>query len=216
MEKSRPKIILSAAMSIDGKISTKTGDSRLSSSKDLARLHTVRGRVDAILVGKNTVSVDDPLLTVRHAKGKNPTRVVLDSRAGISPRSRIIKTARNVPTIIAVSKRAPQSKLKILEKHGAQVIVAGQDRVDIKQLLRILKKRKVKTVLAEGGGTLNWELVRHGMVDELIVTITPYLVGGKQSVTLVDGEGFSKIADSLRLRIGKITRQKDEIVIHYI
>ena len=84
MEKSRPYVILSAAISIDGKIATRLGDSKLSSKKDRIRLHKLRSKVDAILVGKNTVHRDDPLLTVRYAKGKNPTRIILDSQGRIS------------------------------------------------------------------------------------------------------------------------------------
>ena len=80
----RPKIILSAAISLDGKITTRTGDSKLSSKKDLIRLHKLRSKVDAILIGKNTVKKDDPLLTVRYCKGKNPTRIILDSSGTIS------------------------------------------------------------------------------------------------------------------------------------
>ena len=90
MVKSRPKIILSAAMTIDGKIASKTGDSRLSSKNDKIRVHKLRSKFDAILVGYNTVKRDDPLLTVRYAKGKNPLRIILDSNASISPNSKII------------------------------------------------------------------------------------------------------------------------------
>ena len=89
MEKSRPYVIISGAISIDGKIATKTGDSKLSSKQDSIRLHKLRSKVDAILVGKNTVLVDDPLLTVRHTIGKNPTRIILDSKGILSNKSKI-------------------------------------------------------------------------------------------------------------------------------
>ncbi|MDC8438184.1 MAG: 2,5-diamino-6-(ribosylamino)-4(3H)-pyrimidinone 5'-phosphate reductase [Candidatus Nitrosotenuis sp.] len=212
----RPRVILSAAVSIDGKIATRRGDSALSSKKDKIRLHKVRSKVDAILVGRNTVRVDDPLLTVRYVRGKNPTRVVLDSRARISTKSQIIKTAKNIPTIIAVSAKAPKKNLQRLEEHSAKIIIAGRSNIDLKRLLALLKKENIKTVLAEGGGTLNWEFVRQGLVDELIVTITPRLVGGRDAVTLVEGVGFAKIADSLKLNLRKITKQGDEVVLHYI
>lgn len=216
MAASRPRVILSAAVSVDGKIATKRGDSALSSKKDKIRLHKVRSKVDAILVGRNTVQVDDPLLTVRHASGKNPTRVVLDSRARISAKSQIVKTAKNVPTIIAVSEKAPRKNLQMLERHSAKILVAGKNSVNLKRLLMLLKKEKIRTVLAEGGGALNWEFVRQGLVDELIVTITPRLVGGRDAVTLVEGDGFPKIANSLKLKLHKMTKQDDEVVLHYI
>ena len=93
MEKSNPYVILSAAISIDGKISTIAGDSKLSSKEDYIRLHKLRSKVDAILIGKNTLLQDDPLLTVRYTKGKNPIRIILDSKGTISINSRIIKTS---------------------------------------------------------------------------------------------------------------------------
>ena len=105
MEKSNPYVILSAAISIDGKISTIAGDSKLSSKEDYIRLHKLRSKVDAILIGKNTLLQDDPLLTVRYTKGKNPIRIILDSKGTISINSRIIKTSNEIPTIIAVSKK---------------------------------------------------------------------------------------------------------------
>lgn len=213
MAASRPHVILSAAVSVDGKIATKAGYSNLSSKKDKARLHQVRSKVDAILVGKNTVRVDDPLLTVRYAKGKNPIRVVVDSRAEISPRSKILKTSGKVPTIIAVSESAPKKNLTRLSKHPVKVMTVGKNKVDIKKLLVLLKNQKIRTLLAEGGGTLNWELVRLGLVDEMIITITPYLVGGKEAITMLEGEGFSKITN--RLKLDKVMRQKNEVVLYY-
>ena len=105
MEKFNMYVILSAAISIDGKISTRSNDSKLSSQEDSIRLHKLRSKVDAILIGKNTLLQDDPLLTVRYTKGKNPTRIILDSKGTISKNSKIIKTSDKIPTIIAVSKK---------------------------------------------------------------------------------------------------------------
>ena len=112
----RPKIILSAAISLDGKITTRTGDSKLSSKKDLIRLHKLRSKVDAILIGKNTAKKDDPLLTVRYCQGKNPTRIILDSSGTISTNSKILQTSEEVKTIIAVSKKITKKNLQKLEK----------------------------------------------------------------------------------------------------
>ncbi|MBI5377143.1 MAG: 2,5-diamino-6-(ribosylamino)-4(3H)-pyrimidinone 5'-phosphate reductase [Thaumarchaeota archaeon] len=212
---SRPHIILSAAISLDGKIATKNKDSTLSSREDKTRFHKLRAKVDAILVGINTVKIDDPLLTVRHAKGKNPIRVILDSSGVISPKSKIIKTCHMIPTIIAVSKKAPKKNLARLAKYPLQIVVSGQNKVDVKKLLYILQKQNVKTILLEGGGTLNWEFIHKGLVDELIVTVAPYVVGGKDATTLVEGNGFSKITNSSKLKLQNIIRQKNEIVLHY-
>ena len=122
MEKSRPKVILSAAMTLDGKIATKTGDSKLSSKQDKIRIHKLRSKVYAILVCSNTIKKDDPLLTVRYTKGKNPLRIILDSKANIDQKSQIIRTCKIVPTIIAVSKQASKKNIARLKKYPIEII----------------------------------------------------------------------------------------------
>ena len=112
MVNSKPYVIISAAISIDGKIATRTGDSNFSSTQDIVRLHKLRSKVDAILIGKNTVLQDDPMLNVRFVKGKNPTRIILDSTGTISEKSKILQTSNDIPTIITVSKKNHQSKSK--------------------------------------------------------------------------------------------------------
>jgi 2,5-diamino-6-(ribosylamino)-4(3H)-pyrimidinone 5'-phosphate reductase len=211
----RPYVILSAAASLDGKIATKSGDSRFSSRKDKIRVYKLRATVDAILVGKNTVIRDDPILTVHQVKGRNPTRVILDSRATISTRSRIIKTCDKIPTIIAVSKKAPNKNLEKLGKFPLKVIVLGNNTVNIKKLLKILWKLGIKKILVEGGGTVNWEFVNQNLFDEIIVTITPFLVGGDDSVSIIKGKEFSKITKSRKLRLEKTLHLKNEVVLHY-
>ncbi|WP_100183064.1 2,5-diamino-6-(ribosylamino)-4(3H)-pyrimidinone 5'-phosphate reductase [Candidatus Nitrosotenuis aquarius] len=212
----RPHVILSAAISLDGKIATRTGDSALSSKMDIKRVHKLRSRVDAILVGKNTVLQDDPMLTVRHVRGKNPVRVVLDSMGQIPTGSKIIQTSYDIPTIIAVSKKASRKNLARLGRFPVDVIISGKNKVELKPLLQFLHQAKIRTILLEGGGTTNWDFVNQGLVDEVIVTITPYLVGGQTAKTLVEGEGFSKISKSLRLKLHKIRRQNNEVILHYI
>ena len=215
MEKSRPKVILSAAMTLDGKIASKTGDSQLSSKKDKIRIHKLRSKVDAILVGSNTVKRDNPLLTVRYNQGKSPLRIILDSKANIDQKSKIIKTCKKFPTLIAVSKKASRKNIAILKKYPLEIIESGDKLVNIKNLLRILSKKKIKTLLVEGGGTVNWEFLKQGFVDEIIITITPYIIGGKKAITLVDGEGFSLIQKARKLKLKKTYTFGNEIVLHY-
>ena len=215
MVKYRPYVILSAAASLDGKIATKSGDSRFSSTKDKVRVYRLRATVDAILVGKNTVKRDDPILTVHQVKGKNPIRIILDSRATISTKSRIIKTCNKIPTIIAVSKKASNKNLERLEKFPLKVIVLGNNTVNIKKLLKTLWKLKIKKILVEGGGTVNWEFVNQNLFDEIIVTITPFLVGGKDAVSIIEGKGFAKITKSRKLKLEKILHLENEVVLYY-
>ena len=196
MESYRPRVILSAAISLDGKLATRTGDSKLSSQRDKIRVHKLRSRFDAILVGKNTVEIDDPLLAVQGIKGKNPVRVILDSRATIRASSKILRTCSKIPTIIAVSKMAKKKNLEKLKKFPVVVKVRGNNKINIKKLLKFLKEKKIKNLLVEGGGITNWTFVKENLVDEAIITITPYIIGGNSSTTLVDGNGFSIIAKS--------------------
>lgn len=215
MEKFNPKIILSAAISIDGKIATRSGDSKLSSKRDLTRLHKLRSQVDAIIIGKNTVNKDDPLLTVRYSKGKNPIRIVLDSCGTISNKSKILQTSNKVKTIIVVTKKITKKNLQKLKKFSVEIIIVGENQVNIKSLIKILSKRKIKTILLEGGGTINWEFIKNNLVNEFFITITPFILGGKDAITLVQGEGFDKITKSHKLRLNVIKRLENDLFLHY-
>ena len=215
MEKSKPKIILSAAISIDGKIATSYGDSKLSSKNDLIRVHKLRSKVDAILVGKKTLEKDNPLLTVRYVKGKNPIRIILSSQGKISLKSRISKTARQVRTIIGCSEKISKKNKQLLEANNMEVIVSGKNSINLKKLLQTLYKQKIKSILLEGGGNTNWEFIQENLVDEIIITVTPFVIGGKNSISLVGGKGFSKISDSKKFKLLKVNRLKDELVLHY-
>ena len=216
MVKSRPHVTLSAATSVDGKIATVTGDSKLSSKQDSIRLHKLRSKVDAILVGKNTVLIDDPMLTVRHTKGKDPIRIILDSKGTISKNSKIIQTSNKIPTIIAVSRQISKSNLDKLKKFPIDIIIAGNNSINIKLLLKKLSDKKIKSVLVEGGGTVNWEFIKYDLFDELIITLSPFLIGGKNAVSLIEGNGFRKISNSPNLRLKSIKRLKNHLVLNYV
>ena len=215
MGRFRPHVIFSAAITLDGKLATRTGESKLSSKKDKIRVHKLRGKVDAILVGKNTVKIDDPLLSVHNIKKKNPMRIILDSNATISTNSKILKTSSKISTIIVVSKKAKKRNLQKLEKFPVEIIVCGSYSVNIKKLLLLLKRKGIKNILVEGGGKTNWAFVKENLVDEAIITITPYLVGGMNATTLVDGDGFSTITESPKLKLKNITKMKDEVILYY-
>ena len=216
MENSRPYIILSAAISIDGKIATRTGNSKLSSTEDFLRLHKLRSKVDGIIVGKNTVMKDNPLLTVRYTKGKNPVRIILDSKGSIPTKSKILQTSNKIPTIIAVSKTISKSNLQKLNKFPVEIIIVGKNTVNLKSLLEKLFEKNIKSVLVEGGGTVNWEFIKQNLFDEMIVTISPYLIGGNNAISLVHGVGFDKISKSPNLRLKSVKRLKNHLVLNYL
>jgi 2,5-diamino-6-(ribosylamino)-4(3H)-pyrimidinone 5'-phosphate reductase len=220
------KVILNSAMTVDGKISTSNGDSKISSREDLVRVHKLRASVDAIVVGISTILADDPRLTVRLVKGKNPVRVVVDSRGRIPIDSQIMRTASRVMTIIAVTDQAPEEKILKLREMGAQVLVISEGKkgqsaavphgVNLKLLFRKLEKMGMEKILVEGGGELNWSLLHLWLVDEMTITIAPKIAGGRLATTLVEGDGFDEIAQSIKLQLKKVERKKNgELVLHY-
>ena len=215
MVKFSPKIILSAAISLDGKIATVTGDSKLSSKKDLIRLHKLRSQVDAILIGKNTAVRDNPLLTVRYVKGKNPIRIILDSRGALSKSSKILQTSNTVKTIIVVSKKITKKNLQKLKNYPVEILIIGDDKINIKLLLKILGEKKIKTILLDGGGTTTWEFIKNNFVDEFLITLTPFILGGKKAISLVQGEGFTTISNSSKLRLNVFKRLDNDLVLNY-
>ncbi len=217
MERSnKPYVILSAALSIDGKIATSTGDSKFSSDADCVRLHKLRSKMDGILIGKNTALQDDPLLTVRHIQGKNPTRIILDSKGTIGSKSKILQTSKEIPTILAVSKKITPSNLKRLRRFPVEIIMTGENSVNLKLLLKKLLDRKISTILVEGGGIINWEFVRQDLFDELIITISPFLIGGNDAISFMHGKGFDKISNSPILRLKSTKKLKNHLVLNYV
>ena len=215
MVRSRPYIILSAAITLDGKLGVKNKRTKLSSKNDKIRVHRLRSSVDAIIVGKNTVDLDNPLLTVRYAKGKNPIRVILDSLGAIKSNSKIIQTCKNVPTIIAVSESISEKNLQRLRKLSLEVIICGENDVNITKLLKILLKKRIKKVLLEGGGTVNWSFIKKKYIDEAIITLAPFIVGGKNTISLVEGTGFKNLDISTKLKLKRIEKNHNELVLFY-
>ena len=215
MEKSSPYVILSAAMTLDGKIGKNKTKIKLSSKKDKTRVHRLRANVDGILIGKNTLDADNPMLSVRYSKGKNPVRILLDSRGTIKSSSKIIQSCNKIPTIIVTTNLISKKNLCRLEKFPLEVIKCGKTSVDTVKLLKLLYKKDIKKILLEGGGTINWTFLKNGFVDEIIVTITPYILGGSNSISLVEGVGFKNLFPTKKLKLEKIQKIGSELVVYY-
>jgi 2,5-diamino-6-(ribosylamino)-4(3H)-pyrimidinone 5'-phosphate reductase len=212
------KVIINAAMTVDGKIATVAGKLAISSQEDLQRVHALRSSVDGIVVGISTVLIDNPRLTNRLAKanGKNPTRIIIDSAAKIPLNSNILQTTSRIRTIIATTSRADRNRIKKIQQTGAMVIVAGRKQVNLKEVFSFLKKSGFRKVLVEGGGEINWSVLKSGIVSELIVTIAPKIVGGRSATTLVDGDGYTNVEEAIKLKLRRIIRQNTgEIILHY-
>ncbi|MDW0282277.1 MAG: 2,5-diamino-6-(ribosylamino)-4(3H)-pyrimidinone 5'-phosphate reductase [Nitrososphaeraceae archaeon] len=214
------QVIVNSAMTVDGKIATHQGDSAISSKDDLIRVHKLRDSVDGIIVGISTVLADNPRLTIRlgrkQPKEKHLTRIIIDSMGRIPLDSQILRTASKIKTIVAVTKLAHMNVRRKIKKTGAIVIVAGTNTVDLKRVLWTIQKMGIKKILVEGGGEINWSLFSLGIVNELIVTIAPKIVGGRQATTLVEGEGYSRVSQGLKLQLKKVRMQNSgELVLHY-
>jgi 2,5-diamino-6-(ribosylamino)-4(3H)-pyrimidinone 5'-phosphate reductase len=212
------QVLINAAMTIDGKIATNRGDSTISSKQDLRRLHRLRSSVDAIVIGISTAIVDNPRLTVRLVKrcGTTPVRIIVDSTGRIPLDSKILKSASKINTIVAVTSKASDKRIDKIKSAGAMVIVAGTRTVDLKELFYILKKMGFNKILVEGGGELNWSVLQLGIVNELMVTVAPRIVGGRTATTFVEGDGYTRISESIKTELIKISRQNNgEVILYY-
>lgn len=205
-------------MTVDGKISTISGDSKISSKEDLVRLHKLRSKVDAIMVGINTVIIDNPMLNVRinNIKKKSPSRIIIDSTGKIPLNSKILRSASQINTIIIVTKEADKDIIDKINSFGAKVLVIGTKSVNLPKLFNILYEMGYKKILVEGGGELNWSCITSGLVTDLILTISPKIIGGKKAITLVEGSGYSKISNGVNLQLVRVTKKKNnEIILYY-
>ncbi|MCP4590400.1 MAG: bifunctional diaminohydroxyphosphoribosylaminopyrimidine deaminase/5-amino-6-(5-phosphoribosylamino)uracil reductase RibD [bacterium] len=197
----RPYTLLKWAQSLDGKIATRTGDSRwISSPESRRRVHLIRARVDAVLVGIGTVLADDPLLTARDVPVRRvATRVVLDSRLRTPIRAALVKTARTTPTLILTTRGAAtgrSAKVERMRRAGVEIVVcrARQGRIDLRAALGVLGARQFTTLMIEGGGTVLGAMLDSGLVDEAQIFVSPRLIGGDAAPGPYRGLGVPTVA----------------------
>jgi diaminohydroxyphosphoribosylaminopyrimidine deaminase/5-amino-6-(5-phosphoribosylamino)uracil reductase len=213
-----PFVLLKTAMSLDGKIATSTGESRwISSVESRSYMHQIRNKYSAIMVGIGTVLADDPVLTTRieGVDGHNPIRIVMDSKARTPINSRLFKTIGDAPVIIVTSEQASFTQEETLRSVGAEVLkIPGDDQGKrIRELLTILGKRGIDSLLVEGGGTLADSFIRTRAVQKYLVCIAPIVIGGKDALTPVEGNGISSLADAAQFSITKAERIGPDILI---
>lgn len=202
--KKLPFVCMKAAMTLDGKIATHTGDSKWVSNETSRKIvHQLRNKYMAIMVGSATVIADNPELTCRLPDGgRNPLRIVVDSKASCPQDSKVFQVTENKKTIIAVTNEAPDDKLERLRSAGVEVLVLPKDKngkVDLCALINELGERKIDSVLLEGGGTLNFSALQAGIVDRAVMFVAPKIVGGKNAKTPVEGEGVEIMSDAIEL-----------------
>lgn len=215
-------MIINAAMSADGKISTvERVQTRISGRKDRDRVDALKAGSDAIMVGIGTVLADNPSLTVKSKKRREdrkraekdeyPMRIVVDSSARTPIDAEILNKGSG-KRIIAVSKRAIIADVDRLSEK-AEIIVCGREEVDLKNLLDLLWQRGVKRLMVEGGATLNWSLVSQGLVDEIYIYIGNMIIGGEHAPTLVDGTGF--VTDMAKLELLSVEKMDKGIILQW-
>jgi 2,5-diamino-6-(ribosylamino)-4(3H)-pyrimidinone 5'-phosphate reductase len=216
-KKERPYIILSAAMTIDGKIASRSGDPELSNEEDWKEVHKLRTKVDAIMVGKGTILNDNPKLHIKYYEHHGYQRIVMDSNLMIPINSKVLTYKKTLyPTIICCLETINGSKEQVFKEMGVTIIKAGKGgKVDIRKALEILFEKGVRRILLEGGGTLNWSFLEEDLIDEIRLTIAPWMVGGLHATSLVQGKGFKKMKESPRFNLINVIHNNNYITLHY-
>lgn len=216
IEHKKPFIVLKAAMTLDGKIATATGQSKwITNETSRAYGYKLRDIYDGIMVGINTVIEDNPMLTARVDGGKNPIRIVVDSSLKIDINANVVQD-KSAKTIIATTDKADKDKILKLQAQDVDVIVVDKDendKVDIEKLLDILGQQNICSILVEGGATLSGSFVAKKLVDKVYFFIALKIVGGKEAKTPVAGTGILNLQEALALKDIQIEKLEEDILI---
>lgn len=216
IEHKKPFIVLKAAMTLDGKIATATGQSKwITNETSRAYGYKLRDIYDGIMVGINTVIEDNPMLTARVDGGKNLIRIVVDSSLKIDINANVVQD-KSAKTIVATTDKADKDKILKLQAQDVDVIVVDKDendKVDIEKLLDILGQQNICSVLVEGGATLSGSFVAKKLVDKVYFFIAPKIVGGKEAKTPVAGTGILNLQEALALKDIQIEKLEEDILI---
>ena len=197
-----PYVAMKYAMTLDGKIASANGDSKwVTGEKAREHVHFLRKKYSAILAGIDTVLADDPLLNCRTEEGVDPIRVICDSHLRLPMDSQIVKTAGKIRTIAAYTDAEEGTKKK-LESTGVELLQISEKNghVDLEKLIRTLGEKKIDSILVEGGGNIHGSLLQTGLVNRVYAYIAPKLIGGKNALSPVGGDGIEKMKDAVVLQ----------------
>ena len=217
IQRQTPYVVMKYAMTADGKIATTTGDSKwISGEVSRQHVHHTRHALSGIMVGIGTVMADDPLLTARIPDAKQPARIICDSRLSIPVDSKILQTAKEIPTIIAYAKKDAR-KTETLEKLGVELVYLPNEhgQVDLPALMQYLHTKKVDSVLLEGGSSLNFSMLKAGLVQKLQIYIAPKLFGGQNAKTPIGGAGIPLVNDAIKLSKPTVTPMGEDVLLEY-
>ena len=213
-----PFVTVKAAVSLDGKIATRTGQSKwITNERSREQAHVMRNKSDAIMVGIGTVKKDNPQLTIRCRTDTvhNPKRIVVDARAEIDIESNLLSQKTAASTIVAATESADRERLEQIQSRGAEILICADNngRVDLKDLMKKLAEKGMIYILVEGGGTLIAGLLENGVVDKIAFFYAPILIGGKDAVNLVMGKGISRIDKAVRVEDITITEIDNDFLV---
>lgn len=197
-----PYVVLKSAMSLDGKIATYTGESKWITGEDSRKeVHRLRNKLSSIMVGVNTVIMDNPELTYRLGEGRNPVRIIVDSSLRIPTNSKVVSDNYRNNTIIATTELSSKDKVKELESLGVQVLIikSKNNKVDLNDLAITLGEKGIDSILLEGGATLNYSALEAKIVDKIQIYIAPKLIGGETSKTPIGGKGIDVLKDVFKV-----------------
>jgi diaminohydroxyphosphoribosylaminopyrimidine deaminase / 5-amino-6-(5-phosphoribosylamino)uracil reductase len=213
----RPLVLLKYAMTLDGKVATRTGDSKwISNELSRARAHRWRAESDAVAVGIGTALADDPLLTARiEGIARQPRRVVFDAEARLPLDSQLVQSSAETPVILVCSRAASRTHVQALESAGVEVVIASgeNESARVQAALNELGAREVQQLLVEGGPHLAGAFLDAGEVDELRVFIAPVIAGGRQAKPAVEGEGAETIAEAAHALHTTVERIEDDVLV---
>jgi len=213
----RPYVVLKTAATLDGRTAAHTGDSRwVTGEKARRHAHRMRAWLDAICVGSGTALADDPQLTCRLRGGRDPLRVVVDSKLRLPPTAKVLDKASTARCLVACGPKAPAQRRAALEKAGAEVLVLPQGPaggLDLAALLAELGRRGVTSLLLEGGAGLAWGFLSAGLVDEVAYFYAPKLIGGVAAPGMIGGQGFAIMNQAVSLEPPRLRRLGEDILL---
>ena len=218
MKTGMPFVTVKTAMSLDGKIATREGDSRwISGVKSRDFVHELRNQNDAILVGTNTILKDNPQLTCRLKKkrGRHPARIILDRRNRIPLTAKVFTNSQTQRVVYVSGSKLSTKREQLLKTKNIEVLKVKtlKSGFDLKQLMKLLAQKELNSILIEGGGEINSSALEAGIVDRVFAFISPILVGGQQAPSPIGGEGVAKITKAMRLGNMKVIPIGDDLMV---